>query len=272
MKFIIGKRDVNQSTDNIFCISGTSIRQVTYNLKYEKSYTPPPLQPNYLPKELWDQIFDYMVLSYLQNFNYELLGNLFLISRSLLLRFYKIYILPDLNCNHSITIPERFKRIAGLLQTAELIYDELLGSNDEFQIDLFVKPLIFSTPMPWDIISATPFISTKTIVILDKNLTSIYNPSIYRIGNASAFIDGEIINSIIEPVYFRLPVLVLSLFTLDGFGPLMTFDMIKSSHCWKSLFKILKHGLGYSTGIYYSVKVTSLPDEFIFHDEIYIEP
>jgi hypothetical protein len=274
MKFIIGKKDEFQIDENLFFLSDESVlRKVSFELKPSTTYFDKILESNYLPPELWSIIFDIMINDFLKSFNYELVAELMLISKSLLLKFYNLYIQQDLNINHTVSIPQKFSRVVGMLQTAELIYEEMYASNGVvYQIDMFNYNKKQAVPMPWDVFKVKPFISINhPIMILDLDEETIHNPTVYRISNSNAFLDGETIQSIIKPSYFRLPVLILALFDRYGNGPIVSIKLLKSSQCWKSLFDILRIGLGAGAGIYHSVNVTSLPDEYIFHNEIFIE-
>lgn len=274
MRFIIGKKDEFQIDENLFCISDNQVRRVSYQLKQTPTYFDKIIEPNYLPPELWSIVFDYMVHDFLKSHNYELVAELMLISKSLLLKFYKTYIEQDLSVYHHVSIPTKFSRVVGILQTAELIYEEMYSSiGVVYQIDLFLnRHLKQNVPMPWDVLKVKPFISLNhPIMILDLDLETVHNPTVFRISNTNAFLDGETIESLVTPTYFRLPILILSLFNYNGNGPLVTLKLLKSSTCWKSLFDILRIGLGEGSGIYHSVNVTSLPDEYIFHNEIFIE-
>lgn len=271
MKFLLGQRDEDQIDDNLYHITPSSILKISYKLQKAVTYSPQPIEPINLPAELVIIILDLMMRDFLKSFNYELATELLLVSKTVFMKFYQTYIEPDILVSHSISIGTKFYRMVGLLLAAERMHEKLYsGRGVIFQLDAFLQAkLKQQVPMPWDIMTIKPFLSLSPPVILEKS--TIYSPHILRFSNANAFLGGEFSNSVVSATYFRLPVVVLSLFTFTGVGPVVTENLIKTSQSWKSLFKILRLGLGTCSGIYHSVNLASLPDEYIFHDEIYIE-
>lgn len=271
MKFLLGQRDEDQVDDNLYHVTPGRIVKIIYKLKQPPRYSPEPMKPYYLPPELLNIIFEFMLKDFLDGFNYELAVELLLVSRSVFIKFYNTYILPDKLISHQVSVGVKFYRMQRLLLTAERIYEKLYKSHGLIiNLDMFLLPSVQQPiPMPWDIMTIKPFITLTTPVILKDG--EIHTPHIIRFSNANGFLAGEFFQSVVTPTYFRLPIVVLALFDFTGSGPLITKKLLTESECWRSLFTILRKGLGSASGIYHSVNVASLPDEYIFHDEIYIE-
>lgn len=269
----IGQRDTFQNDDNLFVIQKNNLARLDHFFKFTTEYPlSPPLQPNSLPSEIWSKILDILVMEYLKEFNYDLLARLLLVSKGYLMEFYKYYFGRDKHIEHDVGVVRCYFRISHTLETLDLILD-LLTESFSCHVNLFLNPeRRDDIPMPWDVLTVNrDFMGSSTPKIYVPSSKKIWLPNRYKIGDGHAFIAGSLERSIITPKYFRLPILIISISAYRSKPPLMTCSFLRQSHAWFTLSRLLRPGLGPAAGIYHSIKIDSLPSEFVFDDEVLIE-
>jgi len=268
-EMILGEKNEDDFEDNLFYITKKGVSRLTYFLKPVPEYEEKTcLEIFNLPPEIWEKIFDLVVYDFTAEFNYKLLAQLLQVSRPYMVRFYMQFFGRDMLINQEISDIERYYRISQTLYTLERLVTHIY-TNFTNRFELRVDNQFNQFPNPWDIFAVTPTIPIRAPKVYNHEKKSLFRPETYQIGPCTAFIKGSKFKAALRATYIRLPTIVLRVTRSRNLTITLTF--LKYSHSWNVFNIFLSKGFGPTIGIYHSISLPSLPDEFIFEDEVLVE-
>lgn len=223
-----------------------------------------------MPPEIWEKIFDIVCIDLIKEFNFGILSRFLLVSKKYMILFYNRFFGKDQLITQEITDPERYFRISQTLYTLENVISLFYrGLTNSYILKSDTHSCEF--PQPWEILNIIPRNYNHLATIYNPKTKSLWTPKRYFLGDGTSFIRGDITNAVLQAEYFRLPTLIFKVTMPGSNKPVLTENFLYFSKSWRSFTRLLIAGFGRTVGVYHSIRISSLEDEFIFQDEILIE-